>query len=179
MPFVNMWSVLPFLTVPLSVVMDSHEMPFVKRWSVLPSVVWNEFSNAYSQNKSAEMPLVQKESSIPHVLLKHHWSRKEFTEGVLKCHLPQDTFQRITKSRLEPYNYISCLEQPSDPDSKDNQLSATHYFWSKFNWKGRRRPSWRGGDGPTYCWKKEVDRVGIRAEDHPWTLVQLQVGTWS
>jgi hypothetical protein len=30
MPFVNMWSVLPFLTVPLSVVMDSHEMPFIK-----------------------------------------------------------------------------------------------------------------------------------------------------
>jgi hypothetical protein len=74
------------LTVPLSVVMDSHEMPFVKRWSFRQS--WNEFSNAYSQNKSAEMPLVQKESSIPHVLLKHHWSRKEFTEGVLKCHLP-------------------------------------------------------------------------------------------
>jgi hypothetical protein len=112
MPFVNMWSVLPFLTVPLSVVMDSHET-ICQRWSVLPSVVWNEFSNAYSQNKSAEMPLVQGvQSTCPS-------QTPLVEEGVhRRCsQMPfaEIRFKRITKSRLEPYNYISCLEQPSDP----------------------------------------------------------------
>jgi hypothetical protein len=83
---------------------------------VCPLPVSGEFSNAYSQNKSAEMPLVQ-ESSIPHVLLKHHWSRKEFTEGVLKCHLPQDTFQNY-QIEIRTIQYISCLEQPSTPTAR-------------------------------------------------------------
>jgi hypothetical protein len=89
MPFVNMWSVLPFLTVPLSVVMDSHEMPFVKRWSVLPSVVWNEFSNAYSQNKSAEMPLVQKgvlqsHMSFSNTIGRGRSSQKVFSNAICR-----------------------------------------------------------------------------------------------
>jgi hypothetical protein len=61
MPFVNMWSVLPFqqcLCQSWWTVMKCHLSK-----GGLSCQSWNEFSNAYSQNKSAEMPLVQKESN--------------------------------------------------------------------------------------------------------------------
>jgi hypothetical protein len=120
--------VCPSIPNSAFVVMDSHEMPFVKRWSV-PSVVWNEFSNAYSQNKSAEMPLVQRgpqsHMSFSNTIGRGRSSQKVFSNAICRRYVSKGT-----KSRLEPYNYISCLEPSDPPTARTTNFQQTS--WSKF-----------------------------------------------
>jgi hypothetical protein len=139
---------------------------------------WNEFSNAYSQNKSAEMPLVQKESNptcpsqTPLVEEGVHRRCSQMPFAVRYVSKNYQIEIRTIQSHILPWATIR-------PDSKGQPtFSKPTTLWSKLIWNGsRRRPSWRGGDGPTYCWKREI--VSELERKIIQTLVQLQVGTWS
>jgi hypothetical protein len=73
-----------------------------------------------------------------------------------------DTFQKNYQIEIRTIQYISLPWATIRPRQQGQPtFSNPLLFDPSLIEGGRRRPSWRGGDGPTYCWKKEVDRVEL------------------